>query len=311
LAGNKPFWKTWNFIAGVVILVAALTFIAIRLPGQKTDEEKDQAFFTQAVAKLEKARTATVTLSGTFHPEVGAEKVHWTGTTLAAFAGGSSNWQTTFSPMEVWGLSTTGLGDHPIQLKAVHTGSQTVYSSPSFVLKDKKPWVDPKTTAIVLPSRLADLGLGLTDLNTWLPILGRVSPLDAEDAANPARTKAMAAVSGAPHKFMVRCSETGGECPPPWHTDIDQLFPDDPQPPIIYAWFDDDGMLRQLRVTGPLYYDPAQHPADTDGAHDAASASGEFTYYLTFTFSGFGSPATITAPAADQITSEQYVAVAR
>jgi hypothetical protein len=303
VARKKPFWRSWYFQAGVVVVLLVAAGYVVIVTAPPSAEEKDQAFFTQSSAKLAGAHTATIAVSGNFRRQLGSENVDWTGTTLASFTGDTAAWQTTFSPMAI---TDSGFRLSDIQLKAVHSGSQTVYSSPSFPVKDKRNWVDAKRTSIIWPTPLADMNLGLTDLNTWLPILGSATKGAARAAEK--ENGEMAAAAGAPNKFMLRCTSN---CPPPWGTDIDTQFPDPGLDPILYAWFDDDGLLRQLRVTGQLGWFPELHEGESDPYHSPGALHGQFDYYLTFTFGAFGTPAAITAPVDDQIATDQYITVGK
>ena len=76
-----------------------------------------------------------------------------------------------------------------------------------------------------------------------------------------------------------------------------------PTYPVFSAWLDDDGLLRKLQVHMSLMYTPEGTPTEAAEIHP----QGEYVADMTFELDRFGTPVTVTAPPADQLTRSSVV----
>ncbi|MFC4145215.1 hypothetical protein ACFO0M_03000 [Micromonospora mangrovi] len=276
-------------LVALLVLVGAAV-VAVSTAWKPESREQVAARLTDTGRRLKEAGTARVAFTSEMKPQLGGRKVTLQGTSLVKF-GDRPSWETTYAQ-----IAATG---HPtLQAKGVHLDDDTYYTSPSIVAEDGRPWFDSHTLAD-WGSGFSDPDTGVADLMIWQRFLDDVS----EGIAANGETDKLPDLKGAPHEYQFRCTPGSDVfCPPPFRTSLDLVF-NRVVPPLFSVWIDDAGRLRKLEVeTSVLYVD------DGRGSDDGFThPQDEWEIRTSFTLDQFGTPVTVTAPPADQITQSREV----
>ncbi|WP_344254612.1 hypothetical protein [Actinoplanes campanulatus] len=274
-------------LSAVVVLLGAVALFVVSnidAPGGSADARK---LLTGVESRLRAAGSARVGFTAEIRPQVSGPKATFAGTSLIRF-GETDEWDTTFSGI-------VADGQAPVEGRAVRAGRQTYLTSPSLTADDGRAWF-AATTPAFWGNTMANPNLGLADLTVWTGFLARTPGQLALNAA----TEELPDVEDAEHEFRVRCTPTQDpHCPPPFGTDLDALF-DEAGFPVYQAWIDDDGLIRKLEVSFSVINSGTR-------AADPLRPQGEYQAHLTFTLDDFGTPVTVTAPPADQVTQSRLV----
>lgn len=274
------------YSAVVLLLGAVALFVVsnIDAPGSSAEAQKR---LTGVQQRLREAGSARVSFTAEIRPQVSGQKATFTGTSLVKF-GETDEWDTTYS-------SIAADGQAPIEGRAVRAGQETYLTSPSLKADDGRAWFK-STTPAFWGNTMANPNLGLGDVTIWSNFLARTPKQYAFDSA----TDELPDVEDAEHEFQVRCTPTQDpNCPPPFGSDLDALF-GEAGFPLYQAWIDDDGLLRKLYVKFSMINSGS-------GPADAMRPQGEYIAQMTFTLDDFGTPVTVTAPPADQVTQSRLV----
>jgi hypothetical protein len=278
-------------LAVVVLVALVLVGRSSLLPDSRAEVHARLAGVGDALAR---AGTAVVTFSGELVPQVPGPGGRWAGTSTVRF-GDDPAADTGYARIEADGRPA-------VQARELSTGTDTYYRSPALAPADGRPWIDGARTAVRWPSPYADPGLRVTDLQVWQGFLRGVSEYDA----NEARTDDLPDVPDAPHEYRLLCVKSAASCPPPFGSPLDTYFNVVPTHPVLSAWIDDDGRLRKFQVEAHMLYQGDQPGGNTPGV---THPSGEYIARATFALDRFGTPLTVTAPPADQVTQERSVSV--
>ena len=73
----------------------------------------------------------------------------------------------------------------------------------------------------------------------------------------------------------------------------------------VDVWIDDDGLLRKMQVEADLLYLSDQPGGDPNVFHP----SGEYIARATWTLDGFGTPVSVAAPPAGQVSESRTASV--
>jgi hypothetical protein len=161
--------------------------------------------------------------------------------------------------------------------------------------------VNSKRSTILTPNPLALPDLGLTDFTLWQDVLDHLD----KGAALDSNTDKLADVKDAPHEYKVECSQSNGQCPPPFGGTMGSYFNAVGLLPALSAWYDDDSVLRRLDVTGSVLWDRRAPGGNAPGTE--WHGPGEYVYHLSFTLSDFGGAVAIPAPATDRVSESKLV----
>jgi hypothetical protein len=281
-----------RIIFSVVVVVFGAAAIALTTVWKPEGSKEIHQRLANVSQKLRSVGSARVTFNADIEPQVAGPWATLQGTSMIKF-GATEDWDTTYS-------SIVANGKAPFQAHGVRVGQDTYFSSPKIVPEDRRPWFNAKTPA-AWGTLLADPTLGLTDFTVWEGFLSNTTAQNAFDG----KTDELPDVKGADHEYRVRCTpKIDAGCPPPFGSGLDDVFDQVPTYPLISAWIDDDGLVRKLEVSMSLMY---QGDGTTSGA--VGHPSGEYIAKMTFSLDKFGTPVTVTAPPADQVTESRTVAL--
>jgi hypothetical protein len=290
-------WKKliYAVAAALVAVVAVIAVDRLRGSGGGGFDEgvaQQADLLLNTGARLREAGTAEVAFRADLRTDVGTGKIAWTGTSRIRFA---DQPQSDTDYAEV--ASDAG---GPIEARRLVDGEDAYVTSASFAPADRRRWIRTPTTTMFWPDPLASPELGLTDYPMWQKLLDDTQ----RDNAVAAGTDDLPDLAGAPNEYRLTCTpgeDTG--CPPPFGTQLDQYFTAVPNT-TWSIWLGDDGRPRRVDVAAILQWDQAKaQPGDTGPAYKI----GTYEYHATFEVGGFGTPVTVTAPAADEITRVRVV----
>jgi hypothetical protein len=285
-------------LAVIVVVLIGLGFAQYRFGifggGSQTDAEGDYARLTQTSARLTAAKSAWISFTASMTSVLNGPVATWSGTTVESFTGDTPSWQTTYDTIQSPQSGT-------ITGRLVHTGAQTVFSSPALVIPDKRQWVAVDSRSVILwPQALADPSLGITFFSLWEDMVNSLNRTGGLDK----RTDDLAKVAGAPYGYRVACYRSDGTCPLPFGTNLDLYFNQLGEVPTMSAWYGEDGLIRRLDVEGDLDYSPDGSQTDPTGANHP---QGAHHYRASFALDRFGSPATITPVPDSKITQSPFI----
>lgn len=286
-------WKKLIYFLAAVLVGIVVFAIVVQSRGSSDERETAYERLAHVGQKLREAGSAQVNFDAEIKRDSGSPWVRWVGTSLIRF-GDTPSWDTTYSRIQ--------LSDGPtVQAHRVHDGTATYVSSPGFVPEDGRAWIRTPYTTMFWPNRLADLSLGITDFTMWQRFLDNVQ----RDNAAAAVTDELKDVADARHEYRLRCTPgSDAGCPPPWNTILDQYFNRVPDI-TLSVWIRDDGRLRRLEVANSLWYDISQPGANPGVPHDRAV----YEVRAVFDFDKLGTPVTVKAPPADQVTQARAVSL--
>ncbi|MEV6346003.1 hypothetical protein [Actinoplanes sp. NPDC051851] len=285
------------YLVAVVLLGVVVYDVASgnRLSGAGYADERDEAYarLSGVSAQLAAAKNARVDFTASLRG--GGLIGDWSGVSSVQF-GDSPGWSTTYAKM-----SAAGTANPTISARRVHLGDADYYSSERLSAGDGRAWFDAAKTGMVWGDRYSSPQLNLADVTTWLPFVSGISELGAGDAVQDITPD----VPDAPDEYRHTCYAGHGRCPLPFGTPVDDLFTTMAAPLDMFIWLDDEGRLRRLHVEASMMWDADRAGGVTgDGTvHPAVPLALD----ATFTLSGFGEQAAVTAPAAAEVTTAEWV----
>lgn len=283
--------KGWIVLGVVVALLTGVVVYGYATRAESPEEV--HARLAALNAELIEAGSAKITFTGELAPQVAGPTGRWEGTTLMKF-GAEPSWDTAYSTI-------TADGQQPVQAREVHVGADRFYTSPAVRTPDGRPWIEARSTSVDWGSNYSTPEFRVTDFVLWREFFDNISV----GHANQAKTEDLPDVPGAKHEYLFRCIPSTPGCPPPIGSFLDDVFNQVALGTTLSAWFDDDGLLRRMQMETSLFYQPDEPGADPNVFHPG----GEYFARATWTLDDFGTPVSVAAPPADQVTESRTASV--